>query len=169
MAYVTLGSYVALGSTATVPPEIKKGSKGEPVRQAQRLLNEWAAANNVGFTLVVDGDFGNETYNATMQYQRVNKDADGQALVVDGIIGRRTWSALLKLPRVPAASSTSSSSSASTTAPAATTPPVVTPPLVTPPGLAQAKGGIPLWAIAGVAGGVLWAFWPQISGKSKQR
>lgn len=166
MAYVALGSYVALGAAASAPRTIRKGSKGEEVRQAQRLLNAWAAKNNVGFTITVDGDFGNETYEATMQYQRANRDADGKQLKVDGVIGPRTWSALLGLSRVPQTASGGASSSTKT--PPAAAGPVVDAGGAGPGPQASVKGGgLPLWMIAGVAGGLAWVFWPQISGKKK--
>lgn len=66
--------------------ELEKGSKGEQVKTAQRLLIA------LGYPLQksgVDGDFGDETRAATISFQKDKK------LDADGVIGKNTWSALL--------------------------------------------------------------------------
>ena len=64
---------------------LKKGSKGEAVKALQGLLvcNGYAGA-------YVDGDFGNGTHNAVVDYQKK------KGLGVDGIAGKATFSALCK-------------------------------------------------------------------------
>lgn len=62
---------------------IKRGSRGDSVRTLQTALN------NAGYSLDVDGIFGDNTYNAVRQYQRAN------GLSVDGIVGTNTWGALM--------------------------------------------------------------------------
>lgn len=61
---------------------IKRGSRGDDVERLQTMLN------NAGYSLDVDGIFGDNTYNAVRQYQRA------QGLGVDGIVGTNTWGAL---------------------------------------------------------------------------
>ena len=66
--------------------QLEKGSKGEQVKPAQRLLIA------LGYELQksgVDGDFGDETRAATVSIQKDKK------LDADGVIGINTWSALL--------------------------------------------------------------------------
>ena len=45
---------------------IKRGSRGDDVERLQTMLN------NAGYSLDVDGIFGDNTYNAVRQYQRAN-------------------------------------------------------------------------------------------------
>ena len=61
-----------------------RGSTGDSVRDLQRKLN----AN--GYELDEDGVFGNNTYNAVVDYQRKYN------LRVDGVVGEETWGSLLK-------------------------------------------------------------------------
>ena len=61
---------------------IREGSRGEDVKRLQTLLN------NEGYSLDVDGIFGEKTQSAVRQYQR------NQGLDVDGIVGTNTWGAL---------------------------------------------------------------------------
>lgn len=64
---------------------LSKGSKGEQVKTAQRLLKA------MGYkTGTIDGDFGAKTDKAVRKFQRDAKLDD------DGIIGKKTWEALLK-------------------------------------------------------------------------
>lgn len=58
---------------------LQKGSKGDEVKKWQEFLN------TQGYGLSVDGDFGNNTYNATVAYQKAN------GLSQDGIVGKNTW------------------------------------------------------------------------------
>ena len=57
---------------------IREGSRGEDVKRLQTLLN------NEGYSLDVDGIFGEKTQSAVRQYQR------NQGLDVDGIVGANT-------------------------------------------------------------------------------
>ena len=61
---------------------IKRGSRGDDVERLQTMLN------NAGYSLDVDGIFGEKTQSAVRQYQR------NQGLDVDGIVGTNTWGAL---------------------------------------------------------------------------
>ncbi|HIS92907.1 MAG TPA: peptidoglycan-binding protein [Candidatus Alectryocaccomicrobium excrementavium] len=61
---------------------IREGSRGEDVKRLQTLLN------NEGYSLDVDGIFGDKTQSAVRQYQR------SQGLDADGIVGSNTWSSL---------------------------------------------------------------------------
>lgn len=66
-------------------PTIRRGSKGEHVQYAQRLLID------LGYDLSrfgADGAFGAETEAAVKAFQRDHK------LTVDGIVGPKTWAAL---------------------------------------------------------------------------
>ena len=65
-------------------PVLRKGSKGVYVEVLQKKLND------AGYSLAVDGDFGNKTLEAVKDYQKVN------GLVVDGIVGVKTWEKLYK-------------------------------------------------------------------------
>lgn len=58
---------------------LQKGSKGGEVTEWQNFLN------SQGYNLTVDGDFGDNTYNATVDWQQKN------GLDVDGIVGENTW------------------------------------------------------------------------------
>lgn len=61
---------------------LKRGSKGEPVKAVQRAL---VAA---GFTVDIDGDFGPKTEAAVKDFQR------SKGLTADGIVGPMTAAAL---------------------------------------------------------------------------
>ena len=58
---------------------LQKGSKGDEVKEWQTFLN------SQGYGLSVDGDFGDNTYKATLDYQTKN------GLGADGIVGQNTW------------------------------------------------------------------------------
>ncbi len=65
---------------------IRKGSKGEDVRQCQEILER------LGYDLGrwgVDGDFGKDTLAAVKAFQQ------DRGLVVDGIVGKMTWRELM--------------------------------------------------------------------------
>ena len=64
-------------------PELKKGSKGEMVKKAQRILK--STSDYIGY---VDGDFGWVMESAVQSFQRRSKVA------VTGIINDDTWNAL---------------------------------------------------------------------------
>jgi peptidoglycan hydrolase-like protein with peptidoglycan-binding domain len=65
---------------------VKKGSSGEAVKAAQRLLKKF------GYSLNVDGIFGTKTDQAVNDFQTK------YGLQVDGIVGPQTWQALVALP-----------------------------------------------------------------------
>ena len=67
---------------ATNRAEISYGSSGDDVKELQRLLN----AN--GYSLDVDGQWGDKTDAAVRKYQKQN------GLTVDGIVGTNTWGSL---------------------------------------------------------------------------
>src|SRR5690242_3779518 len=66
---------------------VKKGSKGQDVKDAQTLLNKHGAS------LKVDGDFGSLTDAAVREFQKNNPP-----LAVDGVVGPKTWAALAASP-----------------------------------------------------------------------
>ena len=70
-------------------PTLRKGSKGDAVKQLQTLLKQR------GYSLGswgVDGDFGKATEAAVKQFQR------DWGLEVDGIAGPQTWKMLMSTP-----------------------------------------------------------------------
>ncbi len=79
---------------------ISYGSSGEDVRKLQKSLNE------KGYSLTVDGVFGNKTRDAVRDYQKKN------GLSVDGIVGNRTWGSLNK--NVPLVSTTKNTQTTTT-------------------------------------------------------
>lgn len=93
------------GPTPPVPPApgarptLRSGSRGEAVREAQRLLNaaharELAAGRPglPGAPLAEDGAFGPRTRAATVAFQQLT--FPGQPREHDGILGPRTWASL---------------------------------------------------------------------------
>lgn len=62
---------------------VQVGSSGNDVKLLQQLLCYH------GYGLAVDGEFGNVTKSAAMEYQKKN------SLVVDGIVGEKTWKSIL--------------------------------------------------------------------------
>jgi len=68
---------------------LRKGMKGEDVKEAQGLLTDHGHPCGE-----IDGVFGTKTYNATVDFQKAKK------LDVDGIIGKDTWAALDEEPDV---------------------------------------------------------------------
>ena len=72
---------------------LQKGSKGDEVKNWQNFLN------TQGYNLTVDGDFGDNTYNATLAYQKAN------GLGADGIVGDNTYgkAGFVKLNSTPTA------------------------------------------------------------------
>ncbi len=69
-------------------PELKKGSKGEVVMKAQRILK--TTSDYIGY---VDGDFGWVMEAAVQSFQRRSKVA------ITGIINGDTWEALNQIRR----------------------------------------------------------------------
>ena len=72
-------------------PTLRRGSKGELVKQLQRYLNKWDERND----LTVDGVFGEKTEEAVKAYQRDN------GLTADGVVGPKTWAELGVVPEPP--------------------------------------------------------------------
>ena len=68
-------------ATAT-DPTLRQGDSGAAVTKLQQLLNA------KGINVKVDGDFGNTTRAAVVQFQKQN------SIAVDGIVGPQTWQAL---------------------------------------------------------------------------
>ena len=64
-------------------PVLRRGNRGEEVRELQTLLSD------KGYTVLVDGIFGDKTYEAVKAYQT---DHD---LQVDGVVGSKTWDKLI--------------------------------------------------------------------------
>lgn len=69
-------------------PTIYKGSKGEYVKILQNKLKE------LGYNIVIDGDFGKGTEATVKQFQGVYK------LEQDGIVGNATWNKLMSIEKV---------------------------------------------------------------------
>jgi lysozyme len=92
-AVVTLGGPSASAQSTfrchftSAQPEIKEGSTGVAVKQAQCELN-FAWEDQFDHLLAQDGKFGPLTRTATIQFQRCS------GLAQDGIIGPQTWSQL---------------------------------------------------------------------------
>lgn len=63
---------------------IQSGSTGEEVKDLQQRLR------NYGYNVTVDGNFGDQTKNAVMDYQTK------YGLTSDGIVGDETWASLAK-------------------------------------------------------------------------
>lgn len=70
---------------------LRLGSRGDQVRRLQEALNRKLP----GCSLRVDGDFGNNTFNAVRRYQ------DAEWLVVDGVAGQCTQNALFDAEAYP--------------------------------------------------------------------
>jgi hypothetical protein len=71
------------------PPNLRKGSRGGDVREAQLRLNRWITTSGAKFSqLKVDGIFGSLTAAVVREFQR------RQGLDMDGVIGPRSWAAL---------------------------------------------------------------------------
>nr|WP_242833713.1 peptidoglycan-binding protein [Desulfosporosinus youngiae] len=67
----------------TILPTLRRGSRGNEVRELQKLLLKWGY--NPG---PIDGIFGARTEQAVLQFQR------DHGLAADGIVGPLTWGAL---------------------------------------------------------------------------
>lgn len=77
---------------------VKIGSRGDDVRWVQDLLKQ------NGYTVAVDGIFGNITKNAVIHFQKYNN------LATDGIVGSQTRNALKKSVSYSSSSNSSNSS-----------------------------------------------------------
>lgn len=89
-------------------PTIRRGSKGEPVKAWQKIIN-----------VVADGDFGPNTEAATKVFQTKNK------LVADGIVGEKTW-----LAGIVNVASTTPVTIPGTSIPMSVPPPATTAPII---------------------------------------
>lgn len=69
---------------------IRKGDKGENVKQLQTALNTLFASG-----LHVDGSFGNLTYNAVVNTQRTLKNVGLYTSTIDGVFGANNRKALI--------------------------------------------------------------------------
>ena len=72
-------------SSAANLPTLQNGSSGLAVPLVQRLLVLYGYASTVG---AVDGQFGNSTQAAVLQFQR-----DQNLTNKDGAVGDQTWNA----------------------------------------------------------------------------
>ena len=88
--------------------QLSYGSHGSQVAELQELLNK------NGYALDVDGQYGNNTRQAVIDYQKKN------GLDVDGIAGENTWAALTKVN-----TSATTGTSTGTTTPTETTTPAI--------------------------------------------
>lgn len=68
-------------------PVLRKGSKGDSVKELQTLLNYSSIISN---PLKIDGVFGALTEIAVIEFQKI------RGLKADGIVGPRTWTELTK-------------------------------------------------------------------------
>ena len=76
---------ISVPSTNSDDGTLKKGSKGDKVKELQTKLNK------VGYNLVVDGSFGSATEKAVKEFQKK------YGLTVDGIVGPNTTKKLDKV------------------------------------------------------------------------
>lgn len=68
---------------------LKKGTKGKDVKKVQEWLNLWRYQNSLWkYNIVVDGDFGQQTQSAVMEFQKLME------LEVDGVVGSQTFGIL---------------------------------------------------------------------------
>lgn len=73
---------------------VKRGSRGDVVKQVQSRLADLGYKNSSGTKpIVVDGRFGPNTERRVKEFQGDNQPAAGP---VDGIVGKITWSVLFK-------------------------------------------------------------------------
>lgn len=84
--------------------EVSKGMKGAVVGEIQKLLIA-AGFKNISKSGNVDNIFGSRTKSSVEDFQKANKDADGNQLTVDGVVGDKTINALLKATPVSSSSS----------------------------------------------------------------
>lgn len=80
-----LEKYLSFRAGATAPPTLKLGSKGEEVKELQRLLGEPKLSLK---PVKIDGVFGQTTEAAVKEFQRK------AYLPADGIVGPTTWEKL---------------------------------------------------------------------------
>lgn len=85
LSYSRIAGYGRPNYSNTNVPQLYKGCQGKYVKTLQGKLNEH---NILGGRLIVDGDFGTNTYNAVIALQGIHE------LKKDGIVGPTTWSCL---------------------------------------------------------------------------
>jgi hypothetical protein len=73
---------------------LKFGCKTEAVKELQKLLG-MESNNQTGY-------FGNLTKSKVIEFQRANKDPEGNQLKDDGVVGDKTYNALVKVKTPPA-------------------------------------------------------------------
>ena len=76
------GTAVKVQNDPTKKPTLRRGSKGDSVKELQTILAK------AGSTLAIDGIFGVGTQSAVRAFQSKH------GLVVDGIVGPKTWAEL---------------------------------------------------------------------------
>lgn len=64
---------------------LQNGSTGDAVSALQNMLNA------AGYSVDVDGDFGDRTHHAVVAFQK------SQRLDADGVVGPKTWQTLASL------------------------------------------------------------------------
>lgn len=79
MSIINTYNLTKYDGVATSQPTLRKGNRGADVRTLQALLGD------KGYTVLVDGIFGDKTYEAVKAYQAEH------GLLVDGIVGKATW------------------------------------------------------------------------------
>lgn len=105
----------------TIPqPTLKKGSKGDSVKNLQKFLNWYRPANK----LAVDGDFGGNTDSALKTFQYT------EGITADGIYGKQSYAKAKAYEYVPP--KTTAPTTPKTTTPAKTTTTTTTPKATTP-------------------------------------
>jgi len=82
LSNTSLATYTSNYSEPTIT--LKRGTYGTGVKWLQDMLN------HNGYSLTIDGEFGNETYHAVTNFQT------SKGLLVDGIVGNATRTALKK-------------------------------------------------------------------------
>lgn len=82
VAICSVNSNVSRETLYAPTPPLKRGSMGKRVEQLQKCLNVF------GYGLVTDGVFGDKTFRALADFQKVNK------LVIDGKYGYHTYDVL---------------------------------------------------------------------------
>ena len=84
--------------SGTIPaPTLKKGSKGEAVKNLQKFLTWY------GIKLTADGEFGGNTYNALVVFQKT------EGIGADGVYGNQSYTKAKAYAVPPQSSSTGSS------------------------------------------------------------
>jgi peptidoglycan hydrolase-like protein with peptidoglycan-binding domain len=83
---LSVTGYVDDPDWAAIASSVRKGEGGWKVRAVQSQLRE------SGYSVAVDGDFGDATENAVRRFQRAND------ITADGVVRGNTWNRLVVLP-----------------------------------------------------------------------